>query len=115
MDLGYAKALGVDLNHLLFTQPDDGVACFQIAEALLKQGLVKVIVFDSVSTMISRQESEGEMGEADYVGKLFKYIPKFFKIYLLNLNPICKISTRSVPIQNLFHPKFPTKNEGLKC
>ena len=48
MDLGYAQALGVDLKHLLFAQPDDGVACFQIAESLLKQGLVKVIVFEVV-------------------------------------------------------------------
>jgi len=71
MDLGYAQALGVDLKHLLFSQPDDGVACFQIAEALLKQGLVKVIVFDSVSTMISRQESEGEMGD-NFIGRQAK-------------------------------------------
>ena len=71
MDLGYAKALGVDLKHLLFAQPDDGVACFQIAEALLKQGLVKVIVFDSVSTMISRQEVEGEMGD-NFIGRQAK-------------------------------------------
>ena len=71
MDLGYAQALGVDLKHLLFAQPDDGVACFQIAEALLKQGLVKVIVFDSVSTMISRQEVEGEMGD-NFIGRQAK-------------------------------------------
>ena len=71
MDLGYAQALGVDLKHLLFAQPDDGVACFQIAETLLKQGLVKVIVFDSVSTMISRQEVEGEMGD-NFIGRQAK-------------------------------------------
>ena len=71
MDLGYAQALGVDLKHLLFAQPDDGVACFQIAESLLKQGLVKVIVFDSVSTMISRQEVEGEMGD-NFIGRQAK-------------------------------------------
>lgn len=71
MDLGYAKALGVDLKHLLFTQPDDGVACFQIAEALLRQGLVKVIVFDSTSTMLSKQEAEGEMGD-NFIGRSAK-------------------------------------------
>lgn len=71
IDLGYAQALGVDLKHLLFAQPGDGVACFQIAEALLKQGLVKVIVFDSVSTMISRQEIEGEMGD-NFIGRQAK-------------------------------------------
>ena len=71
IDLGYAQALGVDLKHLLFAQPDDGVACFQIAEALLKQGLVKVIVFDSVSTMISIQEREGEMGD-NFIGRQAK-------------------------------------------
>ena len=71
IDLGYAQALGVDLKHLLFAQPDDGVACFQIAEALLKQGLVKVIVFDSVSTMISIQDREGEMGD-NFIGRQAK-------------------------------------------
>jgi recombination protein RecA len=56
VDLGYAKALGVDLKHLLFAQPESGTACFSIAEALLKQGKVKLIIFDSVSTMLSDSE-----------------------------------------------------------
>lgn len=71
VDLGYAQALGVDLKHLLFAQPNDGVECFQMAEALLKQKLVKVIVFDSVSTMISMQEREGEMGD-NFIGRQAK-------------------------------------------
>lgn len=71
VDLGYAQALGVDLKHLLFTQPDSGTQCFSIAEALLKQGLVKVIVFDSVSTMLSDSEINGEMGD-NFIGRQAK-------------------------------------------
>ena len=68
IDLGYAKALGVDLNHLMLTQSSSGTQCFQIAEALLKQGLVKVIVFDSVSALLSDAELNGEMGD-NYIGR----------------------------------------------
>jgi recombination protein RecA len=71
VDLGYAKALGVDLKHLLFAQPESGTACFAIAEALLKQGKVKLIVFDSVSTMLSDAEIHGEMGD-NFIGRQAK-------------------------------------------
>lgn len=71
VDLGYAKALGVDIKHLLFAQPESGTQCFSIAEALLKQGKVKVIVFDSVSTMLSDSEINGEMGD-NFIGRQAK-------------------------------------------
>jgi len=71
VDLGYAKSLGVDLKHLLFSQPDSGTQCFSIAEALLKQGKVKLIIFDSVSTMLSDSEINGEMGD-NFIGRQAK-------------------------------------------
>ena len=71
VDLGYAKALGVDIKHLLFAQPESGTQCFALAEALLKQGKVKVIVFDSVSTMLSDSELNGEMGD-NFIGRQAK-------------------------------------------
>lgn len=71
VDLGYAKALGVDIKHLLFAQPESGTQCFSLAEALLKQGKVKVIVFDSVSTMLSDSEINGEMGD-NFIGRQAK-------------------------------------------
>ena len=71
VDLGYAKALGVDIKHLLFAQPESGTMCFSLAEALLKQGKVKVIVFDSVSTMLSDSEINGEMGD-NFIGRQAK-------------------------------------------
>lgn len=71
VDLGYAKALGVDLKHLLFAQPESGTVCFSIAETLLKQGKVKLIIFDSVSTMLSDSEINGEMG-GNFIGRQAK-------------------------------------------
>lgn len=71
MDLGYAKALGVDLKHMVFSQPDSGTQCFRIAETLLKNTNVKVIIFDSVSTMMSEAEENSEMG-ANNIGRQAK-------------------------------------------
>ena len=71
MDPGYAKALGVDMRRLLFSQPESGTACFSIAETLLKQTNVKLIVFDSVSTMLSDSEINGEMGD-NFIGRSAK-------------------------------------------
>lgn len=71
MDPSYAKHLGVDLKHLLFSQPDSGVQCFKIAEELLKNTNVKVIVFDSVTSMLSESEINGEMG-ANNIGRQAK-------------------------------------------
>lgn len=62
MDLGYAKALGVDLRRMVFSQPDSGTQCFKIAEEMLKNTNIKLIVFDSVTTMISEAEENSEMG-----------------------------------------------------
>lgn len=71
MDMGYARALGVDLKHLLFCQPDSGTQCFKIAEQMLKTTNVKVIIFDSVTTMISEAEENSEMG-ANNIGRQAK-------------------------------------------
>ena len=60
VDLGYAQALGVDLKHLLFAQPNDGVECFQMAEALLKQNVAfpKLLI-----NMVKTSEMTGELPE----------------------------------------------------
>ena len=71
MDLGYAKALGVDLKHMIFCQPNSGTQCFKIAEEILKNTAVKLIIFDSVTTMISEAEENSEMG-ANNIGRQAK-------------------------------------------
>lgn len=63
LDPVYAKALGVDIDSLLVSQPDTGEQALEIAEALIRSGAIDVIVLDSVAAMVPRAEIEGEMGD----------------------------------------------------
>lgn len=63
-DREYAANLGVDVNKLLFAQPDCGEDCLEIATKLISSGKVGILVIDSVAALIPRAELEGEMGDA---------------------------------------------------
>jgi len=64
MDPTYAKRLGVDLENLLVSQPDNGEQALEIVEVLVRSGGVDVVVVDSVAALVPRSEIEGEMGDA---------------------------------------------------
>ncbi len=64
LDPVYAKALGVDVDSLLVSQPDTGEQALEIAEALIRSGAVDIVVVDSVAALVPRAEIEGEMGDA---------------------------------------------------
>src|SRR5882757_2937035 len=64
LDALYAQKLGVDLDNLLVSQPDNGEQALEIVEVLVRSGGVDVIVVDSVAALVPRAEIEGEMGEA---------------------------------------------------
>lgn len=68
MDPEYAKKLGVKINDLLISQPDNGEQALEITESLVRSGKIEVIVIDSVAALTPRDEIEGEMG-AHHVGK----------------------------------------------
>ncbi|MBO7389703.1 MAG: recombinase RecA [Oscillospiraceae bacterium] len=63
LEPAYAKALGVDIDSLLISQPDTGEQALDIAESLVRSGAVDVIVIDSVAALIPRAELEGEVGD----------------------------------------------------
>ena len=63
LDPVYAKALGVDIDDLLVSQPDSGDDALEICEALARSGAVDAIVIDSVAALSPRQEIDGEMGQ----------------------------------------------------
>lgn len=63
LDPVYAKALGVDIDSLLVSQPDTGEQALEITEALVRSGAIDAIVLDSVAAMVTRAEIEGEMGD----------------------------------------------------
>jgi len=68
MDPEYARNLGVKLDELLISQPDNGEQALEIVESLVRSGKIDVIVIDSVAALTPRDEIEGEMG-AHHVGK----------------------------------------------
>lgn len=62
-DRSYAKALGVDLESLLISQPDNGEQALEIADNLIRSGAIDIIVIDSVAALTPKAEIEGEMGD----------------------------------------------------
>ena len=64
LDSAYAKKLGVDLDNLLVSQPDNGEQALEIVEVIIRSNSVDVVVVDSVAALVPRAEIEGEMGEA---------------------------------------------------
>ena len=67
LDPTYARALGVNIDELLISQPDTGEQGLEITEALVRSGALDVVVVDSVAALVPRAEIEGEMGDS-YVG-----------------------------------------------
>ncbi|MEM6786831.1 MAG: recombinase RecA [Myxococcota bacterium] len=63
-DPSYAKALGVDIQHLLLSQPDSGEQALEIAETLTRSGDVDLVVVDSVAALVPQAEIDGDMGDA---------------------------------------------------
>ena len=64
LDPVYAKALGVDINELLLSQPDTGEQALEICEALVRSEAVNIIVIDSVAALVPQAEIDGEMGDS---------------------------------------------------
>ena len=63
-DKMYAKKLGVDVDNLLISQPDNGEQALEIADNLIRSGAIDVIVIDSVAALVPKAEIEGEMGDS---------------------------------------------------
>ena len=64
LDPEYARRLGVDVDNLLISQPDNGEQALEIADALVRSGAIDIIVIDSVAALVPRAEIEGEMGDS---------------------------------------------------
>ncbi len=64
LDPVYAKNLGVDINNLYISQPNDGEEALEIAETMVRSGAMEIIVIDSVAALVPKAEIEGEMGDS---------------------------------------------------
>lgn len=63
LDAAYAKALGVDVDNLLISQPDTGEQALDIAETLVRSGAIDIVVIDSVAALVPKAEIDGDMGD----------------------------------------------------
>ena len=63
LDVNYARALGVNVEELLISQPDSGEQALEIADTLVRSGAIDVVVIDSVAALVPKAELEGEMGD----------------------------------------------------
>src|SRR5437763_2658130 len=64
MDPQYARRIGVDIDHLLVSQPDTGEQALEIVELLIRSGALDVVAIDSVAALVPKAEIEGEMGDS---------------------------------------------------
>ena len=64
LDPVYARNLGVDVNNIYLSQPDDGEQALEIAETMVRSGAIDIVIVDSVAALVPRVEIQGEMGEA---------------------------------------------------
>ena len=85
MDPVYAKAIGVDVDELLISQPDTGEQALEIADTLVRSGAIDVIVIDSVAALTPRVELEGEMGQS-HVGLQARLMSQALRKLTSNLN-----------------------------
>ena len=78
LDPEYAKALGIDIENLIVSQPDTGEQALEITEALVRSGAIDVIVVDSVAALVPKAEIEGEMGDS-HLGLQARLMSQSFK------------------------------------
>jgi recombination protein RecA len=97
LDPIYAKAIGVDIDELLISQPDTGEQALEIADMLIRSGALDVLVIDSVAALVPRAEIEGEMGDS-HVGLQARLMSQALRKLAGNLN---KSKTTAVFINQL--------------
>ena len=97
MDPIYAKAIGVDIDQLLISQPDTGEQALEICDMLVRSGAIDVIVIDSVAALTPKAEIEGEMGDS-HVGLQARLMSQALRKLTGNLN---KTNTIAIFINQL--------------
>ena len=97
MDPMYARAIGVDIDQLLISQPDTGEQALEIADMLVRSGALDIVVIDSVAALTPKAEIEGEMGDS-HVGLQARLMSQALRKLTANLN---KTNTIAVFINQL--------------
>lgn len=101
LDLGYAAALGVDVDNMFFSQPDSGEEALQIVETLIRSGAFAVIVVDSVAALVPQAELDGEIGDSN-VGLQARLMSQAMR----KLRGICKQTNTALIFINQIREKI---------
>ena len=101
LDPMYAKRIGVNMEHLLISQPDTGEQALEIVETLVRSNAIDVVVIDSVAALTPQAEIEGEMGDA-HVGLL----PRLMSKALRKLSGVANKSNASIIFTNQIRQKI---------
>lgn len=101
LDVNYAKRLGVDIENLVLSQPDDGEQALEICESLVRSNAIDIIVVDSVAALVPRAEIEGEMGDT-HVGLLARLMSQALR----KLTPAVAKSNTTVIFLNQLRQKI---------
>ena len=64
LDPAYAKAIGVDVDNMYISQPDNGEQALEITETMVRSGAIDIVVVDSVAALVPKAELDGEMGDS---------------------------------------------------
>src|SRR5262249_35919296 len=100
LDPSWAKRLGVDLENLLVSQPQNGEEALRIAELLIKSNAVDIIVIDSVAALVPKAEVDGEIGDS-HVGLMARLMSQALRI----LNPLLSKSRTCLVFINQIRQK----------
>ena len=101
IDPMYAKRIGVNMEHLLISQPDTGEQALEIVETLVRSSAIDVVVIDSVAALTPQAEIEGEMGDA-HVGLL----PRLMSKALRKLSGVASKSKSCIIFTNQIRQKI---------
>lgn len=101
LDTSYARRLGVDVDNLVLSQPDDGEQALEIAESLVRSQVVDILVIDSVAALVPRAEIDGSMGDT-HVGLLARLMSQALR----KLTPIVAKYNTTVIFLNQLRQKI---------
>ncbi|MDD7434724.1 MAG: recombinase RecA [Peptoniphilaceae bacterium] len=101
LDVTYAKALGVDIDNLVLSQPDDGEQALEICESLVRSNAIDILIVDSVAALVPKAEIEGEMGDT-HVGLLARLMSQALR----KLTPAVSKSNTTVVFLNQIRQKI---------
>ena len=119
LDAEYAKKLGVDIDNLLVSQPDNGEQALEIAEMLVRSNAVDIVVIDSVAALVPRAELEGEMGDS-HVGLQARLMSQALRklTAIVSKSKTCLVFINQIreKIGVMFgNPETTTGGRALKC